>query len=233
MPRTTCPKCGAVLDLTDDMVGQQIECGACQAVFVARSDAPRSSRRGADDDRPSRRRDDDRPSRRRDDDEGDRPSRRRRDDEDDDRPSRKGRRDDEESPRPNGSLYGLGVASLVLGVLAILIEVPSFATSLFGAACCFCFGIASWLGHAVGAVFAVVGLGLGIFGLKDPKGKGMALTGTVLSGITLLGAVIGIVLSLLGIAVFAANVPPRQNQQLNNPPPFGQPAPNFKRPGQR
>jgi hypothetical protein len=98
MPRITCPTCGAVLEVTDDMVGTTVECGGCQAQFVARVDPPGSRRSSRRDDE-----EDDRPSRRRrwdDDDEHDpdadyrpRPSRRRRDDEDEDDEDRSGEHD--------------------------------------------------------------------------------------------------------------------------------------------
>src|SRR5262249_52986543 len=131
----------------------------------------------------------------------DRPSRRRRDDDD---------YDDEPRPRRNtGPTNGLAIASMVLGIIAILIEIPSVATSLFGVVCCCAMPLA-WAGHAIGALVAVVGLILGITGLKPP-GKGMAMAGLITSGLSLLCALMGILLSILGIAVFGAA------QQQNNP----------------
>src|SRR4051812_46963686 len=98
MPRITCPTCGAALEITAEMVGQPVECGSCQAHFVAKLDRP-TSRRADDEDRPSRRR------RRADDEEDDRPSRRRRRDEDD---------YDDFPRRPKGGGNGLAVASMVV-----------------------------------------------------------------------------------------------------------------------
>src|SRR5947207_904045 len=111
MPRITCPTCGAALEITAEMVGQQVECGSCQTHFVARLDRP-SARRADDEDRPSRRRRDD-------DDEDDRPSRRRRRDGDD---------YDDFPRRQKGGGNGLAVASMIVGILSLLIEVPSLVT---------------------------------------------------------------------------------------------------------
>lgn len=215
MPRTTCPKCGSELELTPDMVNQQIECGNCQAVFLARPDGPPTpSRRGAEEDRPSRRpRDEDRPSRRRDEDE-DRPSRRRRDEDDDedDRPSRRRRDEDEDDDRPRrrlsqgGGGQGLAIGSLVLGILSLPLA--------------FCCGLFSLPISIIGAILGVVHLVQ-----KKAEGKGMAIGGVVLSG---LGLVLAIAMVFLGLAFNAANLGMNQ-QQNNNNNPFG-PQPQNKRP---
>ena len=202
MLRTTCPKCGSVLELTDDMVNQQIECGNCQAVFVAKPDGPPPSRRGADEDRPSRR---GRP-----DDEDDRPSRRRRDDDDDDRPSRRRDRfeDDDDRPRrrrrrPEGGGQGLAITSLVLGILSLPLA--------------FCCGLFSIPISAIGAILGVVHLAQG-----KSEGKGMAIGGIALSAI---GLILMIIFVVAGLAFNLANI---GNKQNNNPP-FG-PQPQNKRP---
>jgi len=99
---------------------------------------------------------DDRPRRRRDEDDDDRPRRRRdEDDEDDDRPRRSRRRDyDDERPAAvKGN--GMAMASLVLGLLSILF----------------------------GPCTGVIGGILGMIGLGRPSGKGMAVTGLILSGL--------------------------------------------------
>ena len=93
----SCPACGAMLPLSDEMVGQQVRCGGCQKVFVVPAPPPRRPRsreEDDEDDRPRRR-----PARRDEDDEDDRPTRRqsRRDDDygeddEDDRPRKKKRR---------------------------------------------------------------------------------------------------------------------------------------------
>lgn len=203
MPRTTCPKCRAVLDLTADMVSQQIECGACQAVFLATPDDPPEVRRGEG-----------RPSRRRLDDEDDRPSRHRRDeDEDEDRPSRRRSRDEEDAEdrprrrrRPAGGRgQGLAVASLILGIVSIPL-----------ALCCWVLGIPVAL---IGGVLGIVHLVQG-----RSEGRGLAIAGVVCSGLGVVAVILGLV---LGIAVNLANLKP--NRQ-NNGPPFGPPPQNNKRP---
>ncbi len=67
----------------------------------------------------------------------------------------------------------MGVASLVLGILAVVI-------GLFSA------GALGWLG----AVLAIIGIVLGALGKKDPEKKGIATAGLVLS-------IIGLVLCLI------------------------------------
>jgi len=193
MPRISCPTCGSVLQVTAAMIGGDVQCGSCQAVFVAREGRPsgRSSRRPPDE-------------------EEDRPSRRRRREDD----------DDEEPRRQTGGTNGLAIASMVLGIIAIVIEIPSLATSVFGVVCCCAMPLA-WIGHAFGGLAAMIGLVLGIVGLKPP-GKGMALAGLITSGLSLLCALAGIVLSILGFALIgAANA---NNPPINNPnnPPFNQ-----------
>lgn len=110
-----------------------------------------------DDDRDDR---DDRPRRRRDDDEDDRPRRRRDDGDDDDRPRRSRRRyDDDFDRRPASSGNGMAVASLILGIVS------------------FC----------IGPVTGIVGLILGLVALRKPSGRGMAITGIILSGLCTFG----------------------------------------------
>ena len=67
----------------------------------------------------------------------------------------------------------MGVASLVLGILAVVI-------GLFSA------GALGWLG----AILAIIGIILGTLGKKDPEKKGIATAGLVLS-------IIGLVLCLI------------------------------------
>ncbi|SFD09787.1 hypothetical protein [Butyrivibrio sp. YAB3001] len=67
----------------------------------------------------------------------------------------------------------MGVASLVLGILALIIGV--FTSGLFG-----------WLG----AILAIIGIILGALGRKDSEKKGIATAGLVCS-------IIGLILCLL------------------------------------
>jgi predicted Zn finger-like uncharacterized protein len=120
--RVTCPTCQTELEIDEVYVGQEVECGNCLQVFVARRDTAAvpaaaderpaaGSRRGsaAERDRPSRRRDDEY-------EEDDRPARRsRRRDDDDyefDRPSRRHR----EPPKSRVAYILLGIFLGELGV---------------------------------------------------------------------------------------------------------------------
>lgn len=67
----------------------------------------------------------------------------------------------------------MGVASLVLGIIAIIIGI-------------FSAGILGWLG----AILAIVGIILGALGRKDPEKKGISTAGLVCS-------IIGLVFCLL------------------------------------
>ena len=71
--------------------------------------------------------------------------------------------------------HGLAVASLVLGILSILFVWIPFI------------GLVSW-------VLAPVGLVLGLVALKQPFGRGMAIAGSICSGIGLLGCIGWVVL---------------------------------------
>jgi hypothetical protein len=99
---------------------------------------------------------DDRPRRRReDDDDDDLPRRRRDEDDDEDRPRRSRRRYDDDRPAAPQGGNALAIAALVLGLLSI------------------CFG----------PITGVIGGILGLVGLMKPRGKGMAVTGLLLSGL--------------------------------------------------
>ena len=100
--------------------------------------------------------DDDRPHRRRDDDD-DLPRRRPReeDDDDHDRPRQSRRRDDKDHRPAASPGNGMAVASLVLGILSI------------------CFG----------PITGLIGGILGLVALRKPTGRGMAVTGILLSGL--------------------------------------------------
>ncbi len=70
---------------------------------------------------------------------------------------------------------GLAVASLVLGILSILFVWIPFV------------GLVSW-------ILAPIGLVLGLVALKQPFGRGMAIAGSICSGIGLLGCIGWVVL---------------------------------------
>lgn len=77
---------------------------------------------------------------------------------------------------------GLAVASLVLGILSIVFVWIPFV------------GLISW-------ILAPVGLVLGLVALSKPYGRGMAIAGTVCSGVGLLGCIGWVV--LIGAAAAA------------------------------
>lgn len=79
---------------------------------------------------------------------------------------------------------GMAVASLVLGILSILFVWIPFI------------GLVSW-------ILAPIGLVLGLVALNKPFGKGMAIAGSICSGIGLLGCIGWVV--LIGAAAAAAS----------------------------
>ncbi len=54
--------------------------------------------------------------------------------------------------------------------------------------------------------------------MKNPVGKGAWMAGLVMSGLSLILAILGVALNLLGFAVAAANVPPPAAGPNWNPP---------------
>ena len=76
----------------------------------------------------------------------------------------------------------MGVASLVLGIIALLIGI--FSSGLLG-----------WLG----AIVAIIGIVLGALGRKNPEAKGLATAGLVCS-------IIGLILCLILYIACAACV---------------------------
>ncbi|MCS6622623.1 hypothetical protein N0B44_06860 [Roseibacterium beibuensis] len=79
---------------------------------------------------------------------------------------------------------GMAVASLVLGILSILFVWIPFI------------GLVSW-------ILAPIGLVLGLVALNKPYGKGMAIAGSICSGIGLLGCIGWVV--LIGAAAAAGS----------------------------
>ena len=179
MPNIVCPTCATKLEIDDDMVGQDVQCGSCQQVFKAETETKRSSRRGETDE-----------------DETPRKSKYRKDDdeeEDDERSSKrrrsKARYDDEDydedyedrRPRrrrnPNESAYGMGIASLVLGIL-----------SLFGT---FCLTVNCFWAF-IEIVFLALTLLFGLLSLKT-AGKWIGVAGLSLGLLSMLIVFIGVV----------------------------------------
>ena len=120
MALVKCPKCRERLDLDDEYLGQEVDCGACGAVFVAAVEGPSKPVRREIDEEPEPP-----PARRRsrdDDDDYSRPARRSRDDydeDDEDRPRRRrSRANIEDAPRivagPANGLIWTGWLSALL-----------------------------------------------------------------------------------------------------------------------
>jgi hypothetical protein len=87
---------------------------------------------------------------------------------------------------PASQNNGLAVASLVLGILSILLAIIPIV------------GFIAW-------IMAPVGLILGIIGLGKPTGKGMAIAGVVCSAIGLLICIGWVILFAIGMAGAAAS----------------------------
>ena len=105
MPTIVCPTCATKLEIDDDMIGEDVQCGSCQQIFKAEDESKRkrSSRSGRDDN---------------DDGEKPRKSKYRKDDDEDDYDDRqRGRR---RSRNPYDTSYGMGITSLVLGIFSLL-----------------------------------------------------------------------------------------------------------------
>jgi hypothetical protein len=140
---TNCSSCGSKLNVPDDLLGREVRCPGCGTVTVV-TPLGEPQRSGAAAERPT----EPYPNK------GDavasrpRPSVRRDDDFDDDRYSDRGPRRVRASAaaQENGAALGLGIASLVLGILAIPIAaVP-------------CIGVWSLPVSGVGLVLGVIGL---------------------------------------------------------------------------
>jgi len=183
MPTIVCPTCATKLEIDDDMIGEDVQCGSCQQIFKAEDESKRkkSSRAGRDDDdekpRKSKyRKDED------DDDEDERPSRRRsskRDDDDDDDDDDEEDYEDRRSRRRRGSQQdsnGMGIAALVCGIIGVL------------GSCCCLFVIPS-----------VLGIIFGVISLKT-SGKNLGIAGIILG---CLGLLLTIGWRIFGIALNA------------------------------
>lgn len=175
--RVTCPTCNAELEIGEEHLGKEVECGSCLAAFVAedpktkkqpykmrREEKDREDEEDEKEDRPRKKK---RRRRRRDDDDGD---------------------DYDYSPPGTGGGGGTGLAttSMILGILSVL--------SLPFSLCC-CFGFLSFP-LSLGAIVT------GAIALKQPAGKGMAITGLILGFLTI---AISILFLVVGFGGNAAN----------------------------
>ncbi len=155
--RVTCPECKTQLEIGEEHAGQEVECGNCYKVFIAKAPEkegpkvtvvfglpPKSEPKEAE--RPRRRR-------RRDDDDDDYEHDRRRRDDDDYDYDRRARRGED-----TGGADGMAIAALVLGILSLPLV------------CCW------WAGLPL-SVLAII---FGSLGLKSRDQSGLATAGLVL-----------------------------------------------------
>jgi predicted Zn finger-like uncharacterized protein len=160
--RVTCPTCNSELEIDDEFVGQEVECGNCLQVFVA--EGPKksgsSSRRSSDDEE-----EEEKPRKKK-------KKKRRREEDDDDYDYDE---DYYSPPSRGGGGTGLAVTALVLGILAV-----------FPGCCCGFLGIPL----SIGAIIT------GGIAMKNPEGKGMAITGIVLGIIMLALTILSIVVNI-------------------------------------
>jgi len=187
MPTIVCPTCATKLEIDDDMVGEDVQCGSCQQVFKAETEKKRPSRRGEVEDA------DEKPRKSKyrqdvDEVEEERPSRRKRmsseddDDDDEDYTDRRSRRKSQQ-----GGGQGMGIASLVLGIVGIL---GAFIA-------CFCCPL-------IDLPLPILALVLGFLSLKT-SGRGMGIGGMVTGGVGLLIILVFTVLYFIGMAANGAN----------------------------
>jgi hypothetical protein len=158
--------------------------------------------------------DDDRPRRRRDwDNDGDDRPRRRRDRDDSDDRSYGDERDDFDDlpPRKRGkSGDGLGIASMIVGICAIVVGVVGWC-------CC------GYFGSGASILMGIVAVILGFIGRSQGSRSGMGLTGLILGFASIAIGVLMTILLVVGIAWMQANqgrFAPAGNQNMNNPKRF-------------
>lgn len=197
MPVITCPTCGTKLEVDADQVGRSVQCGSCQQVFEANTDAgagrSRNSRFGRDEDE-----DDDRPSRRR------KSKYRREYDDEDDRPSRRGRRrddDDEDDYRPSrrkpSQIQSIGVMLLIGGIMAVLTSLGLGVGST--GLCCL------WPGTYYELVYGILAIvrGSQMMGANDPADPPRGTL--IMAIITIVNLdVLNLILGIVGLSMLNA-----------------------------
>lgn len=155
--RVTCPACNTQLEIGEEHGGQEVECGNCLQVFIAKApekEGPKAKvvfglpEKPAEPKEPPPKR-----RRRRDDDDDDYEHDRRRRDDDDYDYDRRDRRGAE-----TGGADGMAIASLVLGILSLPLV------------CCW------WAGLPLAALAII----MGSLGMKSRDQSGLATAGLVL-----------------------------------------------------
>ncbi|MEZ4338218.1 MAG: DUF4190 domain-containing protein [Sandaracinaceae bacterium] len=123
----------------------------------------------------------------------------------------------------------LAIVSLVAGVIGLLIGMVNIFFMVFGACCALCTVGATFIG-VMALVPSVIGAVCGGLSLKRVKerphelqGKGLAIAGTIVSGVGVLLALVTIILPWLGLGCLAANG--AVNHPPGGTPPSWQPAP--------
>jgi hypothetical protein len=187
----TCPSCNATLRAPDTAAGKKIKCPKCATICnvpaaqapveeVVEQVAAAPPPRRVEEERPRARDDEDRPRRRREEEE----------DEDDDRGRRRRRRRDAQESEPGTGLQiGLGIGSLVLGVIAM-----PFAF-------CVCLSFVSVPLASVGMLLGIVGLVVAL--LNQRRGLVLPIIGCVVN--LLAGVVIAVAWIFFGVWMHEAD----------------------------
>jgi hypothetical protein len=156
--RITCPTCGKILEIGAEHDGQEVECGECLQVFVARGSgggkirgAPSGKTPAGKPGSPGRKRDDE-------DDEHEHDRRRGEFDDDDYLPPRRGQR------AGGGGMSGAAVIGLIAGIFALLTS------------CC----------PATGILLGILAMVLGALGKRQPESAGTGTAAVVLGSIAFL-----------------------------------------------
>src|SRR5262245_2821567 len=180
--RVKCPTCQTDLEIDAEFESQEVECGNCLQVFVAKSASSSSSgsRAGTSSRRRDRDDDDD------DDEEERRPKkrkkkRRRRDYDDDDDDYDDDYYDSGYRRGGGGGSNGLAITSLILGIMSII-----------PCALCGCLGM----------IVAIAAIITGGIGMSNENGKGLA-AGGLITGI--IGLLLNIVLTIVSMGMNNGN----------------------------
>ena len=186
MPTIVCPTCSTKLEIDDDMLGEDVQCGSCQEIFKAEAGSKRGSRRGEDEEETPRK---SKYRKEADEDEDERPSKRRSrmssDEDEDDEEDYEDRRSRRRRDSQQGGGQGMGIASLILGILGLIGSI-----------------MVCWCCPLLDLPFPILALLFGFLSLKTP-GKGMGIGGMVTGGIALLIILVFTILHLAGAGMNA------------------------------
>lgn len=127
----------------------------------------------------------------------------------------------------------LAIIALVFGVIGLVVGGANIFVMVFGACCPLCTVGATMIG-VIALVPSVLGLTCGALSLKRVKerpeeltGKGLAIAGTVVSGVAVLVALATMLLPWLGLGCLAATAPhPPPGAPPPTPDPWGVPVPD-------